>query len=343
MYKYLALFLLYFPFSSNLLFAQDSSYLAEKADKMTIAFGSCNKQDAPQPLWDDIIAHEPDVFLFLGDNIYGDTEDMQIMKGKYDLQYAHPEYAQLRAQTKIVGVWDDHDYGKNDAGKEFDKKEESQQLLLDFFDVPKDSPLRSREGVYSANTVKVGEHLVKIILLDARYHRDKLKRVDKVYQPNKSGSILGKEQWKWLEQELSDKDVSLYIIASGIQFIPEDHRFEKWANFPNERQKLFDLIASSEAKGTLLLSGDRHIAEISVMDWSGLHYPLVDFTSSGMTHTWSDIPEEYNRHREGDIIAALNYGLLNLSVDEAGNLKVNGEIRGDQQKLLLKKNISFTK
>lgn len=339
------LFLLIFSsFLFQQLYAQDSSpFLVQKGDSLTIAFGSCNKQDAPQPLWDDIIAHQPDVFLFLGDNIYGDTEDMEVMKSKYDLQYAHREYARLRQQAKIVGVWDDHDYGKNDAGNEFAKKEESQQLLLDFFEVPKDSPLRTREGVYSANTVKVGEHAVKIILLDARYHRDELKREDGVYQPNNSGTILGKEQWKWLEEELSDKDVSLYIIASGIQFIPEDHRFEKWANFPNERQKLFDLIASSEAKGTLLLSGDRHIAEISTMDWNGLPYPLVDFTSSGMTHTWTDIPKEYNRHREGEIIAELNYGILNLSVDEDGNLEVNGEIRGDEQKLLLRKNLSFSK
>lgn len=338
-----SLFLLFFStFLLQPLFSQDSTpYLVEKADTLTIAFGSCNKQDEPQPLWDDIIAHQPDVFLFLGDNIYGDTEDMQVMKGKYDMQYAHPEYARLRAKTRIVGVWDDHDYGKNDAGKEFATKEESQQLFLDFFDIPMDSPLRTREGVYSANTVKVGDHAVKIILLDARYHRDKLKRENGVYQPNKSGTILGKEQWKWLAKELSDKDISLYIIASGIQFIPEDHRFEKWVNFPNERQNLFDLIASSEAKGALLLSGDRHIAEISTMDWNGLPYPLVDFTSSGMTHTWTDVPEEYNRHREGEIIAALNYGLLNLSTDKAGNLQVNGEIRGDKQKLLLKKNISF--
>lgn len=340
--KHVFLLLLSIALATNPLIAQDSAaYLTEKTDKLTLAFGSCNKQDKPQPLWDDIIAHQPDVFLFIGDNIYGDTENMQVMKEKYDMQYAHPEYMQLRQQTKIVGVWDDHDYGKNNAGREFNKKNESQQLLLDFFDVPEDSPLRNRKGVYAAHAVKVGAHNIKIILLDARYHRDKLKREGNKYKPNKSGTILGEEQWKWLKGELSDTSISLFIIASGIQFIPEDHRFEKWANFPNERQKLFNMIASSEAKGVIFLSGDRHIAEISTLAWNGLSYPLVDFTSSGMTHTWSDIPEEYNRHREGNIIAELNYGLLNLSVDKEGNLVLNGEIRGDQQKLLLQKDILF--
>lgn len=334
----LACYLLVYP-----VIGQDSQFLVQKKDTLTIAFGSCNKQDADQPLWKDIIAHQPDLFLFLGDNIYGDTEDMDVMKAKYERQKKQPDYEKLAKETKIIGVWDDHDYGKNDAGKEYSKKKESQQLFLDFFDVPEDSPLRERKGVYSSHIVQLDTHRIKIIMLDARYHRDAPIREDKEYQPNLTGTILGEEQWEWLEQELGDKEISMFIIASGIQFIPEDHIYEKWANFPNERKKLFDLLATKEVSGAILLSGDRHIAEISSIKWKDLPFPLVDFTASGLTHAYTGVPNEVNRHREGELIGALNYGVLNLSLDEHGELIINGEIRGEKQKLYLEKEISFSR
>lgn len=320
---------------------QESKLLVQKKDSLTIAFGSCNKQDEAQPLWMDIIAHQPDLFLFLGDNVYGDTEDMDVLKAKYDRQKNQADYKKLAEETKIIGVWDDHDYGKNDAGKEYPKKKESQQLFLDFFDVSDDSPLREREGVYSSHIVKLDTQKIKIIMLDARYHRDAPIKENKEYRPNLSGTILGEEQWKWLEQELGDKEISLFVLASGIQIIPEDHKYEKWANFPNERKRLFDLLAESNVNGAIILSGDRHIAEISSLEWKSLPFPLVDFTASGLTHAYTGVPNEVNRHREGELVGALNYGVLNLSIDKNGELIVNGEIRGENQKLYLEKEISF--
>jgi hypothetical protein len=34
-----------------------------------VAFGSCNDQSFPQPLWPTIAAHEPDLWLWMGDNV----------------------------------------------------------------------------------------------------------------------------------------------------------------------------------------------------------------------------------------------------------------------------------
>jgi alkaline phosphatase D len=328
-----ALFLLLTLFTFSSLFAQDQTFEFEPKETLTLAFGSCNRQNMEQPLWQPIMDHNPDLFMFLGDNIYGDTDDMQVLEEKYTLQKNHPDYKKLIEKMPVIGVWDDHDYGKNDAGMEYAYKEESQQLFLDFFDVSEEDARREREGTYSSYDLKWKSQTIRVILLDARYHRDTLVRIDRIYQKNETGTILGEKQWSWLENELSDESVSFYIIASGIQFISEDHDYEKWANFPQERQRLFDLIIEKQAKGALLLSGDRHIAEISSQQVEGLNYPLVDVTSSGLTHVWENAPQEPNQHRMGKLVNELNYGLLKIEETKNG-LRVVSEIRGENQNLL---------
>ncbi len=109
-----------------------------------IAFGSCVHQDKPQPVWDVVNAAKPDVFVFLGDNIYGDSEDPAVLQAKYKQLGAVPGFQQLRQQTDVVAIWDDHDYGVNDGGLEYPSKEASRQVMLDFFGEPADSERRSR-------------------------------------------------------------------------------------------------------------------------------------------------------------------------------------------------------
>src|SRR5687768_2005085 len=116
-----------------------------------IGFGSCAFQNDPQPVWGAVQKSKPDLFLLNGDNIYGDTEDMAVMREKYDRLAKVPAFDKLRKKIPILGTWDDHDYGRNDAGLEFPVKKQSQQVFLDFFGVPKDSPRRKQEGVYSSD------------------------------------------------------------------------------------------------------------------------------------------------------------------------------------------------
>src|SRR5688572_29544020 len=89
-----------------------------------IAFGSCARQDKPQPIWDAVVETKPQHFVFLGDNIYADTEDMEVMKQKYALLGKQPGYIKLKATCPVHATWDDHDYGKNDAGAEYPRKKE---------------------------------------------------------------------------------------------------------------------------------------------------------------------------------------------------------------------------
>lgn len=280
-----------------------------------LAFGSCNMIDKPQNLWEDVVASNPDLWVWLGDIVYADTNDMRALSGMYRKLKSDPGYRRLRAKTQITGIYDDHDYGENDGGKSFSAKAGSRVCLLDFLDVPKSHPMRKREGGYIAYTFGQGARSVKVIVLDTRYFRDtllpdpsKMRR----YQPNLEGDMLGEQQWDWLEAELRNSRAGLHILCSSVQVIADDHGYEKWGNFPASRRRLLTLISEIRPKNLLIISGDRHMAEVSKLDMAGLPYPLYDFTSSGMTHIRSS-NSEVNRFRVGDMIVKRNFGVLRIS------------------------------
>ena len=277
--------------------------LTATSDQVRIAFGSCSRHNADQPMWDAIIAADPDLWIWTGDIIYADTHDMDLMRAIYALQRSRPDYGRLLATCPVIGTWDDHDYGVNNGGKEYARRDRSQQLLLVFLDIEATDPRRDQAGVYASHVYGPAGRRIKVILLDTRYHRD---------EPGEDASVLGAQQETWLAGELAGSDAQIHLIISSIQVIPEDHDYEKWANFPQARRRLFDLIKRSGAPGVVFLSGDRHIAEISRLDADVIGYPLYDVTSSGMTHSWSRFPGEPNRHRLGVVFPELNYGLLQV-------------------------------
>ncbi|MEM9831691.1 MAG: alkaline phosphatase D family protein [Bacteroidota bacterium] len=294
----------------------------------TIAFGSCNKTTEPQPLWSEIIDQQPDLWVWLGDNIYGDTTDMAVMRQEYQKQFQQTDYQKLLSVAPVIGVWDDHDYGINDGGKLFAQKAASRDLMLEFLQVDSSRPVWQREGGYQSYTFGPEGQRVKIILLDTRYFRDTLMEssVEGVrYSPNPQGDMLGEAQWAWLTEELNSSDAQFNIIGSSIQVIHEEHGFEKWANFPESHQRLYDLIADSGAEGVVLLSGDRHIGEISRLKLEQMPYSLYDITSSGLTHVYEEADEE-NRHRVSDLVTSLNYGLIQIDWESQ---EVTYQIKGE--------------
>lgn len=265
-----------------------------------VAFGSCNRSDLPQPLWTPILESKPDLWVWTGDIVYGDTEDMDVLAEKYTRQRSNPGYKALISEVPVIGTWDDHDYGANDAGSEYPKKAQSQQLLLNFLDVASEDPRRQREGVYSSYALGEPPRQIKVILLDVRYHRDR---------PGPEADILGEAQWTWLQQELSQSNAQLNLIVSGTQVLPEQHEWERWAAYPLARERLLRLIVDARKDGVILLSGDRHFAELMVHEQQGF-YPLYEVTASGMTHYWETMPREPNRARLGRLYKGLNFGLL---------------------------------
>lgn len=326
-----------FLFSTSLSWAQD---LTNNKVLQTIALGSCNRQEAPQPMWPLITQHNPDLWIWLGDNIYGDTNDMQVMKDKYNMQKSNPGYQALIAQTDVIGIWDDHDFGVNDGGKEYPKRAESKALMFDFLDVPKDHPAQKREAAYQSYLYGEGDQKVKIILLDARYDRDALERENRRYQKNWEGKIMSDEQWNWLEKELAANEANIHIIASGIQFIATEHPYEKWDNFPKERQRMLDVIVKTQANNVLMLSGDRHISELASYHVPG-YGMIYDFTSSGMTHSYSS-STEYNSYRMGKLITDKSFGLMQLLWAE-DEVKLTIEMRSETDEVQDRAEIVFQK
>lgn len=269
----------------------------------TIVFGSCAHQSRDQGFWSTILAARPDLFIFAGDNIYSDTYDMQLMRKKYAQLGAVPGFQKLRAQCPVLATWDDHDYGLNDAGSEFLMRVESRQNFLNFFEVPTNAPRRQHAGVYDAQVFGPPGQRVQVILLDTRYFRSRLKKVavpepgQGRYRANndKSATLLGAAQWRWLEEQLR-APAEIRLLVSSIQLASQDHAWEKWMNFPPERQRFFDLVRKTKAQGLIVLSGDRHHAELSRMD-PGLGYPLYDLTSSGLNMARGHKVYEPNGHR----------------------------------------------
>lgn len=294
---------------------------AEPTPDFIVAFGSCNMAQEPNPFWDDILAENPNVWIWGGDIVYADTDDVERLRSIYAMQDTVTGYNKLKQEVPIIGTWDDHDFGLNDGGSDFSIKKESQQVFLDFMDVPADSERRKQEGVYASHEYEVPNGKVKVIVLDTRYFRSELvkdEESEKRYKPttDPEATMLGEAQWQWLEKELNGSDADFNLIMSSIQVLSGEHGFETWGNFPLEVEKLENIIVQSGAKGVIILSGDRHISEFSRADIDGLSYPLVDFTSSGLTHSYFSFSGEPNKYRVGEVVSDKSYGIINLNFED---------------------------
>ncbi|PHJ23786.1 phosphodiesterase alkaline phosphatase d family protein [Cystoisospora suis] len=139
-----------------------------------------------------------------------------------------------------------------------------------------------------------------------------------------NGDLLGEEQWKWLEAQLTNSTAAVHVIGSSIQVTTSLPLVESWGHFPMARKRLFDLFERTKPAGLILLSGDVHYSEIS-----GNEMNILEVTSSGMTHSLVDnwlqrtllrdvLLPLYNGHRRSlqDVYMDRNFGLLDFSFPE---------------------------
>lgn len=327
-----------------------------------IAFGSCAKQDKPQPIWEAVVDVKPQLMILLGDNIYGDSTDMDVMRAKYALLGNQPGYRKLKQTCPVIATWDDHDYGGDDAGADYPKKRESQQVFLDFFEAPANDPRRSREGVYSSSVYGPAGKRVQVILLDTRYFRSPLKvgyqageqgegyRGKYVPNTDPNSTILGTAQWSWLEEQLK-VPAEVRVIGSSIQLIANEHGSEIWDNFPHERVRLLKLLRESNANGVVVLSGDRHLAEISRIppgDTQGIGYPLFDVTSSSlnapsgnMTKAGVRFANQINSYRVGLQYFDTNFGTILIDWDRPDPV-IRLQVRDEQGDVVLQQRVTLS-
>jgi alkaline phosphatase D len=324
-----------------------------------IAFGSCASQDKDQPIWETVLGAKPELFIFLGDNIYGDTRDMDVLRAKYAQLAAKPGFQRLRASTPVIAIWDDHDYGEDDAGAEYPLKDESRRIFLEFWQEPLDSARWSRDGIYTSYVFGPRGRRVQVILPDLRYNRTPITPLDLgtgsyddwskakgaahvsvpgpyARSPDLGATMLGEPQWRWLEEQL-DVEAELRIFASSLQVLADFPGWEAWINYARDQQRLIELIRRKNANGLIFISGDTHYAELTRLDVN-VPYTFWDLTSSGLTEVWPvDVP---NANRVGPILREPNFGLIEIdwqarepavrlmAVDLRGAVRIAHEISG---------------
>ncbi|KAJ7377359.1 hypothetical protein OS493_029718 [Desmophyllum pertusum] len=319
----------------------DNSIVADFYNETTvsrIAFGSCSFPKKPQPLWKHISDQQPDLWVWLGDAVYADTKLAPLlwtpsplgeMAEKFNTLKYSLEYKDfMRSGVKVLGVWDDHDYGMNSGGKHYKDRLQAQGVYLDFLDEPAESLRRRREGAYASYSYGSGSKRVKIILLDTRSHLNWGSDCD----------VLGAEQWAWLERQLSDPNPpELTIVGSGIQVISDIPYTDRWTSCPSSYDRLMWLVQRNPR--VIVISGDVHFGEFACLNSTSTGYPLYEVTSSGLTSTcvsWMTkamcrfLLENIltSTKRTHPFITELNYGLITIHWNE-DPVSITVEVRGE--------------
>ena len=281
-----------------------------------IGVGSCLDEKHPEPIWKAVIASRPELFLMIGDNVYGDVKgaEMTELIESYRAQGRHPEFGPARRAFPFLPIWDDHDYGQNDSGADVPFANSSAALFYDFWQM---TPERAN-GIYYAREFGPPGRRVQIIMLDARTFRSPLKlkttdfphwgRFEPDTTPGKT--MLGEAQWTWLEAELR-KPADVRLIISGIQVLAEGHGFERWGNLPLERDRLLTLIDTTKANGVVLLTGDRHIGAY-YLGKTPAGRPLPEMTTSSLNRSYGPSKDARLPPLVTEIYHPENFGLVDI-------------------------------
>ena len=318
-----------------------------------IAFGSCVNENRDMAFWDVVAAQKPQAFLFIGDNVYGDTgttnaAEIPTLAASYRKLSSRQEFARFRSAIPMMTTWDDHDYGANDAGGSFAFKERAEQLFESYWGASDE--VRSRPGVYSSRIVGPEGKRVQFILLDTRFFRSDLARIPYqaerpplgYYIPNHDpdATVLGDAQWKWLAQELS-KPADLRFIVSSTQVITSAHGYESWFNFPKERERFYGLLAQKNIENAILLTGDRHSGGFYRDRVEGLRRPLTEFTSSSLNFAFGNGDSgsrEPDKKRLGGFWSVPNFGQIDI---DWATRKVSMSLRKDDASVIETESVNF--
>jgi alkaline phosphatase D len=291
------------------------------------AFGSCVNENRDMKFWDVIAAQRPQAFLLIGDNVYGDTggfssAEIPTLSQSYKKLSSRQEFDRFRRSVPMMTTWDDHDFGANDAGGSFAFKERAEKIYESYWS--SSDEVKSRPGVYESRIVGPEGKRVQFIILDTRFFRSDLARLPYrdpgpplgwyIPSTDASATILGNDQWSWLEQELG-KPADLRFIVSSIQVVTSAHGFESWYNFPKEREKLYGLLARKNVNNAVFLTGDRHSGGFYKTSAPGLSKPIWDFTSTSLNFAFGkgdSGDKEPDPSRTGGLWGIPNFGQIDI-------------------------------
>jgi alkaline phosphatase D len=261
----------------------------------------------------ETMANEPAAFmLWLGDAWYTREVDYFSEWGLWNRARHDRSLPVLQPFWKAMpqlAIWDDHDYGPNNIGKNYVLKETSRQIWKSYWCNP--SYGENGQGTYTMSSY--GD--VDLFLTDGRWWRSADDMPDSVNgRPNPEKEMLGKQQLDWLRNSLLHSNATFKIIALGSQALNVVSPFDKWRNFPVEYQAFLDFLRDNKISGVLFLSGDRHHSEIIRLERPDA-YTLYDITASPLTsgtHVFGG-PEKNNPDRILGIDQKQNYAKLSFS------------------------------
>lgn len=252
----------------------------------TVMFGSCayvNQESHDRPgkpygsdheIFTAMAAKQPDLMLWLGDNVYYREPDffsVAQMQARYAHTRALPEMQALLAATQNYAIWDDHDYGPNDADWTYRMKQPALEIFKSYWVNPAYGHDDVR-GVFFNFTWND----IEFFMLDNRYHRS----------PNYSRDSLrvmfGAAQMRWLKDALAASRAPFKMIVAGNQMLNPMSPGESFTKFPYEQQEFLQWLQTQKVYGVVFLSGDRHITELIKIQPEGF-YPLYDYTNSSLT------------------------------------------------------------
>lgn len=305
---------------------------AEDAVITRVLLGSClDEEKGPSAAMMSLASEPADLFLMVGDNVYGDRDGRSYIGNQPNLDEvqesftdlaAREDFQTVRQNTAMMVAWDDHDYGANDAGAEFPFRGFAERIHEVFWGL-EDEDVGQWPGTYYARTFGPEGQRTQVIMLDTRFFRSTLTPTDdwgakgkERYLPAPSGSMqdmLGAAQWTWLENQLR-QPADIRLVASSVQVMPTTHGWEAWSALPDERQRLFDLIKRTQATGVVFLSGDRHSAFIYEED-GVLPYAAHELTSSSLNVAFATETEEMDARQVGAGFPPENYGAIEIDWD----------------------------
>ncbi len=310
---------------------------------LTLGFGSCLHQDRSMAILKTIEKKELDLFMFIGDNVYGDQKDGELDKLIRTYKQQRSNLEDFLKNVKTEFVWDDHDFGLNDGGSNYRYKDKAKDLFLETWQILSNDPRRLRDGLYFDKMIKKNGLKVHLIFLDNRSFKSEWKLTDEFNKEGKERyiedfnpekSLLGKDQWKWLKDKLIvDSDIK--IILSSLQILSLGHGWESWDKFPLERQRLFNLIDESNFSNLFILSGDRHRGGFYQFKTVG-NTNIYEFTSSSL-----NLPIPFNTEEEGPLRIGSTYRKANFGVIRIFEDKVIMELTSNKGKVVNSLNVKI--
>lgn len=261
-----------------------------------------------------------DFMLWLGDDVYYLGKDHKSLDGMFNLNVrlrkSFKKYRDFLAHQPNYAIWDDHDFGPNDSGKDYILKDTSLQVFKAMW--PNTYPAGEN---FNGNYFNFRYYDVEFFMTDDRYHRD--------VNGDTAGDFLGETQLVWLKNKLLVSDAAFKFVAVGSQVLNDNHFGESYAQYPRERNDLLNFIAENNIKGVVFLTGDKHYSELSKREWSS--YPFYDFTCSPLT--FPALPRRllgayHNSYRVNKFdFARRNFGRISIS-GLPGNRQMQLEIFG---------------